>query len=183
MINFNALPKDRPDNLPETGTYYATIISAEMKQPKDVTKNPYLNICLSLKDKTGKDCGKVYDIISESDKELVQYKLSRFIIALGLEKLGSFELVDLIKVIKNKQLIVDIKQEEAKDGYPAKAVVNLFDGNVYYPMSAAQEVFGVAAPASAKSDIVETFKPVDDDSLAINASDAADVHAADDDDF
>lgn len=182
-INFNALPKERPDNLPESGTYYGTITSAEMKQPKDPTKNPYLNICIALKDKTGKDCGRIYDILSESDKELVQYKLSRFIIALGLEKLGSFELVDLIKVIKNKQLIVDVKQEDPKDGYPAKAVVNLFDGSVYYPMSAAQEIFGVAAPAPAKADIVESFKPVDDDSLAINASDAADVHAAEDDDF
>ena len=182
-INFNALPKERPDNLPATGTYIATIISAEMKQPQDTTKNPYLNLCLSLKDKDGKDCGRIYDILSESDKELVQYKLSRFIIALGLEKLGSFELVDLIKVIKNKQLIVDVKQEEAKNGFPAKSVVNLFDGSVYYPISAASEIFGQAVPAPAKTDIVDTFRPVADDSLAINASDAADVHTAEDDDF
>lgn len=180
-INFNALPKERPDSLPAAGTYIATISSAEMKQPKDVTKNPYLNICLSLTDKDGKSCGKIYDVISESDKDLIQYKLSRFIIALGLEKLGLFELVDLIKVIKNKQLIVDVKQEEAKDGFPAKAVVDLFNGSVYYPMSSATEIFGQAVPAPAKTDIVDTFRPVADDSLAINASDAADVHTADDD--
>ena len=50
-------------------------------------------------------------------------------------------------------------------------------------MSAASEIFGQAVPAPAKTDIVDTFKPVADDSLAINASDAADVHAASDDDF
>lgn len=117
MINFNSLPTDKPNALPENGTYYATIESAEMKQGKDPTKPPYLNIALSLRDKNGKSCGKIFDIISESDKELVQYKLARFIIALDLAKLGSFELVDLVKIIKNKQLIVDVKQEEAREGY------------------------------------------------------------------
>ena len=176
-INFNSLPTNKPNALPENGTYYATIESAEMKQSKDVTKPPYLNIALALKDKNGKSCGKVYDIISESDKELVQYKLARFVLALGLEKLGTFELVDLVKIIKNKQLIVDIKQEEAKDGYPAKAVVDVFNGSIYYPMSEANAIFGTSATT--------TMQIIDDngDTLTIDASDAADVHAADDDDF
>lgn len=181
-INFNSLPTDKPNALPENGTYYATIESAEMKQGKDPTKPPYLNIALALKDKHGKACGKVFDIISESDKELVQYKLARFILALDLAKLGTFELVDLVKIIKNKQLIVDIKQEEAKDGYPAKAVVDVFAGSIYYPMSDASTIFGTEAPKAEPKKATD-IEVIDDDNLDINASDAADVHAADDDDF
>lgn len=181
MINFNSLPTDKPNALPETGTYYATIDTAEMKQGKDPTKPMYLNISLALKDKDGKACGKIFDIIAESDKELIQYKIARFLIALDLAKLGSFELADLVKVVKNKQLIVDVKQEEPKDGYPAKAVVDVFSGSIYYPISEAATIFGTPAP---KQESKPTdLNVVDDDSLEINASDAADVHAADDDDF
>lgn len=182
MINFNSLPTDKPNNLPETGTYYATIESAEMKQGKDITKPPYLNISLSLRDKYGKSCGKIFDILAESDKELIQYKIARFLIALDLAKLGSFELTDLVKVIKNKQLIVDVKQEEAKDGYPAKAVVDVFAGNIYYPISEAATIFGTTAPTQEPTSTTQ-IKVVDEDSLEINASDAADVHTAEDDDF
>lgn len=182
MINFNSLPTDKPNSLPETGTYYATIDSAEMKQGKDPLKPPYLNICLALRDKQGKNCGKIFDIIAESDKELIQYKIARFLIALDLAKLGSFELQDLVKIIKNKQLIVDVKQEEAKDGYAAKAVVDVFSGSIYYPLSDASTIFGTdVVPKTEESKT--KLKVVDDDSLEINASDAADVHTADDDDF
>lgn len=179
-INFSGLPTKRPNALPATGTYYATIDSAEMKQGQDPTKPQYLNITLALKDKQGKACGKIFDMLSESDKELVQYKIARFLIALGLDKLGTFELVDLVKVIKGKQLIVDVKQEEAKNGYPAKAVVDVYAGNIYYPMSDAHTLFGAAAPSKATN---PTDLAVVDDTLTIDASDAADVHAADDDDF
>lgn len=181
MINFNSLPTDKPNNLPETGTYYATIDSAEMKQGKDPTKPPYLNIGLALRDKQGKACGKIFDIIAESDKELIQYKIARFLIALDLAKLGTFELQDLVKIVKNKQLIVDVKQEEPKDGYPAKAAVDVFSGSIYYPLSDAATIFGttvVAQPAKPT-----TLNVVEEDTLEINASDAADVHPADDEDF
>lgn len=182
-ISFDRLPTDKPNSLPENGTYYATIDSAEMKQGKDPTKPPYLNIGLTLKDKYGKSCGKIFDILSESDKELVQYKLARFLLALDLAKLGTFELTDLIKIIKNKQLIVDVKQEEAKDGYPAKAVVDVFAGSIYYPMSDASVIFGTPAPTSTPKSNVDIGVVEDNDDLTIDASDAADVHAADDDDF
>ena len=175
-INFNSLPINKPNALPENGAYYATIEAAEMKQGKDPTKPPYLNIALALKDKNGKACGKIYDILSESDKKLVQYKLARFLIALDLAKLGMFELVDLVKIIKNKQLIVEVKQEEAKEGYPAKAVVDVFAGSIYYPTSDASVIFGTTTTPTTES--VNT-----DDVLTINASDAADVHTAEDDDF
>ena len=181
MINFDGLPTNKPLDLPESGTYYAVIESAEMKQGKDPTKPPYLNLSLSLKDKMGKSCGRIYDILSESDKELVQYKLARFLISLNLTNLGTFELADLVKVVKNKQLIVDVKQEEAKDGYPAKATVDVFKGNIYYPMSDAKIIFG--EPEKPVQPVEGITIIPDDNNLTINASDAADVHAAEDDDF
>lgn len=179
MINFNSLPTDKPNSLPETGSYYAKIESAEMKQGKDPTKPPYLNIALALTDKYGKSCGKIFDILAESDKELIQYKIARFVLALDLARLGSFELADLVKIIKNKQLIVDVKQEEAKDGYPAKAVVDVFSGSIYYPLSDAATIFG--ANETPTQPAQPTNIGVIDDDLSINASDAADVHSVDDD--
>ena len=139
-----------------------------------------------VRDKNGRNCGKVFDILAESEKGLIQYKIARFLLALGLEKLGTFELVDLVKIIKNKQLLVDIKQEEAKDGYPAKAVVDVFTGSIYYPMSDAKLLMGKEPKASEPVNATPsaTVEVVDDeDDLTIDASDAADVHPADDDDF
>lgn len=183
-INFNSLPSNRPTNLPPTGTYYAVIESAEMRQGQDPTKPPYLNMCLALKDKSGRAVGKIYDILSESDKELVQYKLARFLMALDLAKLGTFELADLAKLIKNKQLIVDVKQEESQNGYPAKAVVDVFKNMIYYPMSEASVIFNI--PQETAQETAVQNAPWDvptTDELTINASDAVDVHATDLDDF
>lgn len=178
-INFNSLPIDRPSNLPAPGTYYATIESADMKQPNDITKPPYLNIQLALQDQNGRNAGKIYDIIAESDKELIQFKVARFLIALGLTNLGNFELADLVKVIKNKKLIVDVKQEEATDKFPAKAVVDVFKGSIYYPLAEASSIFG--STLETRTPLATPEFDIADESLTINASDAADVHTADDD--
>ena len=180
-INFNSLPSNKPSALPAAGSYYATIDFAEMKQGHDKTKPLYLNLTLSLCDKDGKSCGKIFDILAESDKELVQYKLARFIIALDLANRlgqGQFELADLAKIVKGKRLIVDVKQEPANNNYPAKAVVDILSGNIYYPLSDAATIFGT--PAIAEKTKVEISV---DSTLSINAEDAADVHAAEDDLF
>lgn len=171
MINFNSLPTNKPNSLPAPGAYYATIEGAEMRNSSDPTKPAYLSLRLSLTNKDGVNCGTVYDILSESNKDLVRYKLSRFLISLGLVNLGDFELVDLIKIIKNKRLIVDIKQEDANNGFPAKAVVDAFKGEIYYPLSEASNIFGTTTEQVTISD----DNPFKDD-LTINASDAADVH-------
>lgn len=168
MISFDSLPTSRPNQTIAKGTYYGTIETAEMKQPKDVTKPLYLNMLIALKNKEGKSVGKVYDMLSESDKDLVKYKLARFIKALGLDKVltGSFELSDLCKIIKNKELIVDVMPEKQNNEETGRTVVDCFTGGIYYPMSEAQEIFQTA--------------PV------INASDAADapntVHETDTED-
>ena len=75
------------------------------------------------------------------------------------------------KIIKNKRLIVDIKQEDANNGYPAKAVVDAFKGEIYYPLSDASTIFGTTT----EQVTISNDNPFRDD-LTINASDAADVH-------
>lgn len=156
-INFNTLPSDKPNALPEKGSYIATIEKAEMKNPKDTSKPPYLNLTFALKTPDGKSAGKIFDIISESEHELVRYKLSRFITALEIPITGMFELKDLCKIIQGKTIIIDITKEE-KEGQNPRAVVDIFTNQIYYSMKDASEIF---------ADWTED-RP-------INASDAADA--------
>lgn len=175
-INFNALPVNKPTNLPEAGRYYATIEDAVMRNSNDITKPRYLNLTLALKNSKGVSCGKIYDIISESDKPLVQFKVARFIIALHLETLGEFELSDLTKIVKGKQVIVDVKQEDAKDGFPAKAVVDPFKGNIYYPIEEAKSLFTEEESSMLTKTVQATSNTESsNDELKISAEDAADA--------
>lgn len=142
-INFNALPSESPNMLPEKGTYFATIESAEMKAPKDPTKPQYLNLKLGLKDNMGQSKGKIYDIIAESEHNIVRYKLQRFIKALELPITGEFELADLAKIVTGKKLIVDITIDEKSE--PRKAVVDVFSNAIFYPVAEAGTLFGCFA--------------------------------------
>lgn len=151
-ISFDSLPSARPaGNVIEKGTYFAEITSAEMRQPKDVTKMPYLNLCYDLKDANGKSMGKVYDILSESEKELIKFKLNRFICALNLDKVltGTFELSDLCKIVKGKKFIVDIIPEKQDGELTGRTVVDVFSNGIYYSLSQANEIFkDTAAPTT-----------------------------------
>lgn len=142
-INFNELPNSNPGggyNIPK-GTYFALIEKAEMRTPKAKDDGsigkPYLNLQLSITTPDGKSVGKLFDIISESNHELVRYKLRRFIEALELPITGDFELRDLPKVIINKKFIVDIAPD--KQG---KAAVDVFSGDIYYSVAEAARIFG-----------------------------------------
>lgn len=141
-INFDALPNNKPFSVPPAGTYYATIDTAEMKQGKDLSKPPYLNLKYKLKSAEGKDMGVIFDIIAESEHSLMQYKLKRFLLAIGVNFNGEFELKDLAKLCPGKQIIVDTKIEEGQDGRQDRAVVDVMRDEVYYNISEAQEVFG-----------------------------------------
>jgi len=138
-VNFDSLPSDNPNGTIPKGRYHATIKSAEMKQGKPDKdgnlKAPYLNACLMLKtiDKNqGK--GNMYDIISESEQPIAQYKLRRLVEALELPITGKFELKDLCKIIVGKEMLVDITIDNPKEDsvYPAKNVVDVFSGAIYY---------------------------------------------------
>lgn len=156
-INFDSLPGNKPYSVPPAGTYYATIESAEMKQGKDASKPPYLNLKYKLKTQDGKSAGLLFDIIAESEHSLMQYKLKRFLIALGISFEGEFELKDISKLCVGKEIILDTKIEEGTDGKQSRAVVDLFTNEIYYNISEAKEIFGESV-----SDV-------------INASDAEDA--------
>ncbi len=140
-INFDQLPTSIDGGfgaiIPK-GTYFATIERAEMKTPKDTTKPDYLNLMLKIKDIQGKDMGIVWDIISESTNQYAQYKLRRFVVALGIEIVPGLviDLKDLAKIATGVKMIVDINQDKEN-----KNQVDIFSGDIYYHISEANKVF------------------------------------------
>lgn len=140
-INFDALPSNRPFSVPQAGTYFATIESAEMKQGKDLSKPPYLNLKYKLKTIDGKSAGTLFDIMVESDNNVVQYKLSRFLKAIGVSFEGEFELKDVSKLCVGKEIIVDTKVEQGINGQD-RAAIDLFTNEAYYNINEATEIFG-----------------------------------------
>ena len=162
-INFQQTDAKSPNQLPEPGYYYAKITAAEMKQPKDVTKNPYLNVTYDLLDASKNKCGVLFDIVSESDKPFMIYKLQRFGQALGLVG-KSLELRDLPKIIVGKVIIFRVKIEK-NEQYGDRAVVDINDEGIYYARTEAANFFELpkestqAAPAPKKIE-----EPTEDDS-------------------
>lgn len=145
-INFDALPQEKPAGaiIPK-GQYKATIEKAEMKQPKDTSKPPYLNMLFALTDKeSGAPVGKLYDMLSESESTYVMYKIGRFLKALELNLGATFELKDLAKLITGKELLVDVMVDEKSE--PNRSVVDIFSGEVFYPVN------GAATPQTAIDD-------------------------------
>lgn len=143
MINFDSLPNEKPSmsNIIPKGQYIATIEKAEMKQSKDETKPDYLNMQLDLTDPESKmPVGKIWAILTESDKSLPMFQLSRLIKALKLPITGNFELKDLTKMIPGKQMLVDVAPEKRNDGKePERSVIDVFSGNIFYPLEASTE--------------------------------------------
>lgn len=168
-ISFNTLPSEKPNKLPDIGPYIVTIIKAEMKPPADPQKPLYLNMQFALTTGAGVGAGNMYDMLSESEHEIVRYKLQRFITALNIPIMDTFELKDLCKIIVGKQLIADVTHEKKKEDspYPPKAIVDVFTGEIYYPMSMAAEIFELDQP-TLPFDVIDTPPDV------INASDAED---------
>lgn len=164
-INFNALPQNKPNMLPEPGRYIAKIQKPEMRSSKDdPTKPQHLNMQLLLSNPDGTGAGSMFDMLTESDNEIPRYKLQRFITALEIPIVDYFELKDIAKIIDGKQFIVDITHDKkgVAQGYAPKAVVDLFTGEAYYPMSMASELFDMP------------FNIVDNSADIINAVDAED---------
>ena len=131
MINFDSLPKERPNQTIPAGRYAATIDAAEMKPAKDPSKPPYLNVRLGIMDDAGNKLGSIFDIFTESEASLQRYKLQRFITALALN-IPKFELSDLTKIIIGKKLEVDLKIEQ-QEGYAPRTVVDATANEIYYP--------------------------------------------------
>ena len=135
MINFNELPNTKPAGFStiEKGRYLGTIEKAEMKQGKDTSKPPYLNITWNLS-KNGKPMGKFFDLITEpGDSDIPRYKLKRFIQALELPITGAFTLADLAKMVPGKSAYIDITIDEKSE--PARNQVDVFTGEIYYSVN------------------------------------------------
>jgi hypothetical protein len=145
-INFNELPDNAGGQDPESGTYYIKIESAEMKQPKEMTKPQYLAMRYTLSDRNGKKAGTIFDNLFESNHEAPKFKLKRFILALELPIEGeqSFELADLAKIVVGKELIGKVEKDDSKSSY--KSQIAIFEDKVFYSLKEAEEAFGDKAP-------------------------------------
>jgi len=169
-INFNELPTTSGFAVPPKGNYLALVEVAEMKQGQNMDKPPYLNLRLALTDPDGTSHGKIFDIISESEHEVMKFKLRRFIEACEIPITGNFDLKDLVKILPGKQIIVQTTIEPAKDGRPEKGTVNIFAEGVYYPKSKMNEIFGIPTVATTPTKpTAPTPAPA-----TINAADAED---------
>ena len=136
LINFNELPQDKPGMgaIIPTGQYIGKIEKAEMKVGKNENNPPYLNLQIEVTDpESNTVMGRIWAILTESEKNLPRYQLRRFIEALGLTNLQSFELKDLTKIVVNKKLLVDITPEERTDGKPPQKSVVDISGEIFYP--------------------------------------------------
>lgn len=103
MLNFNALPTDKPSqNNVADGTFKATIFSAKMVVSK-TTGNEYLNVSFKLK-----DGGFVNENYFDSDKSFPQYAIGRLLRACNVDLNGTGTLKDIAKVIVNKEVIIDV---------------------------------------------------------------------------
>lgn len=137
-INLDNLPKEKPEGgnfelVPE-GRHLCTIDSATMKV--SAAGNAYLE--LKLKPITG---GLVYDMITESDKPALLYKLQRLILACDIPLTGSLELKDVGTLIQGKQLYADIvhKTETYQEKERTKAVVDIFGGDIFYHINSVEQ--------------------------------------------
>lgn len=158
-INFQNLPTQAPNSLPEKGIYLFTIVDSKMRTSQSGTD--YLEIKAELSKADGKKVATIFDRIMDIDSDVPRYKLRQFIQALQLPITGEFQLSDLPKMINGKKILADITHEKSRDPqYPDKAIVDPFSAEVYYPISRASELLGVPAAGSA---------------APINASDAADA--------
>lgn len=153
MINFDTLPTTSEYNV-EADVYLAHIEKAEMRKPKDPQKPEYLNLQYRLTRHNGKKAGVMFDGQYESDKQLIQYKLARFVKACGIPLKGQMELKDLATLVLNKDIVVDAVVDES--GNQPRLQVDLFGREAYYPKEQFDEIWNLAHPEGDK------FMPVPD---------------------
>lgn len=135
-IDFNAIPDEKPSTGSDIakGQYIAKVIDATMTPAQQPDKPPYLQNILEITDpESNMVLGRVYDKITESTNKFALYKLGRLLKAADLHFQGKIELKDLAKVIAGKTFKVDIVVEE-KEGFAKRSVVDIFSGDIFYPL-------------------------------------------------
>ena len=102
-INFDALPKDKPNgnSTVTEGRHLAQVFKAEMTTSKE--GNKYLRVTFKTK-----DGGFVNENYFDSDKPFLQYKLGRLLKATKVVLEGTGTLEDIAKVIKDKKVTIDV---------------------------------------------------------------------------
>ena len=112
------------------GKYTAKIYKAEAKVSK--AGKEYVSVTYEILDDIPKDESKfIFDMLWDPEKTWQANKLLNFLIALGLQKIEFESVIDLIVLIEGKTLKIKTKIEEGKDGYPDKAVVDIFNPEGY----------------------------------------------------
>lgn len=154
-IQFDKLPTQNEYHV-EADVYLARIEEAEMRKPKDATKPPYLNLKYRLTRHNGKSAGVMFDGQYDSDKQIVQYKLARFLTACGIPLKGAMELSDIANLVLNKEIVVDTKVDES--GSQPRLQVDPFGREAYYPKEQFDEIWSLAHP-----DADEFVKAPEDD--------------------
>ena len=130
MIQFNALPKDKPSqNSIKNGRYTATVFKCEMRTGKE-TGNEYLNVSFLCD-----GGGFVNENYFDSDKPFLQYKLGQLLKACNVTLEGEGTLKDVAKVIKGKKVIIDVVVNDK--GYGALDYSGNNDG--IYPVNSASK--------------------------------------------
>lgn len=137
MINFDTLPKERPNqNTVSEGRYNATVFDAKMMVGK-TSQREYLNVSFQLD-----GGGFVNENYFESDKPFLLYKLGRLLEACNVKLEGEGSLKDIAKVVKGKKVIVDVAVND--NGYGSLDYTGDKEG--IYPAS---------VKASAKAEVAE----------------------------
>lgn len=147
MINFDKLPTTAGDGggfNPIPDVYLAVIEAAEMRQPNDPNKKPYLNLQYRISRHDGKKAGVMFDAQYDSDKQAVQYKLARFLQACKIPLKGQMELKDLANLVVGKEIVVDTKIDETAT--KPKLQIDLFGREAYYPKEQFDEIWELAHP-------------------------------------
>ena len=125
MIQFNALPKEKPSqNTIKNGRYTATIFKCEMRTRKE-SGNEYLNVSFLCD-----GGGFVNENYFDSDKQFLQFKLGQLLKACNVTLEGEGTLRDVAKVIKGKKVIIDVAVNDR--GYGALDYTGNNDG--IYPL-------------------------------------------------
>lgn len=142
-IQFDSLPTTNEYHV-EADVYLARIEEAEMRKPKDPTKPPYLNLKYRLTKHNGKSAGVMFDGQYDSNKQIIKYKLARFLQACGIPLKGSMELSDIATLVLNKEIVVDTKVDES--GNSPRLQVDPFGREAYYPKEQFDEIWKLAHP-------------------------------------
>lgn len=145
---------------PVAGVYYAHISKTEIK--KSQTGNEYLSVVMDLTDKDSKKKGKMFDIIMDSDKTFIQYKLRRFIEACKIPCTGEMTLKDVGTLVQDSNIVVWTQIGEWNE--KKRQEPNLRDAEGYYTLESFDETYNIWAKVNDQPMLTPdtAFKKIDE---------------------